>query len=144
MSKDAKVADDTLFDIDILNDSAEPSNSTQPHIIANNRDAEARVIPPHTFPEETIDLDNDDNIENDIYDNPFQDEESTTWDTNRFETNNYQPQLYPTGQRNGFFANSFNKVKNIFVFNTKPSDSGSYEMNRYNAVTCLLYTSRCV
>lgn len=135
MSKDAKVADDTLFDIDILNDSAEPSNSTQPHIIANNRDAEARVIPPHTFPEETIDLDNDDNIENDIYDNPFQDEESTTWDTNRFETNNYQPQLYPTGQRNGFFANSFNKVKNIFVFNTKPSDSGSYEMNRYNAVT---------
>lgn len=86
--------DDTLFDIDFLDDTTTHSGSRSK---VTNSHANANYIPPsHVLPEETIDLDaDDDNIENDVHENPFMSnnhDDQTSWNANRFDSDAYQPQ----------------------------------------------------
>ncbi|CCD26430.1 aminophospholipid-translocating P4-type ATPase DRS2 NDAI_0H02560 [Naumovozyma dairenensis CBS 421] len=121
--------DAALFDIDFANDSmGHPASN-----ITSTDNTESYVAAPHMFPEEVIDLNDDDDIENDIYDNPFQDQQSDTWNDNRFETSsNYQPDLFQSGKKEG----TFSKIKNAFSFKRNArSQSEGFEMNNYNAVT---------
>ena len=98
--------DDTLFDIDFLDETTSPSGS---HSKTTSSHANANYVPPvHAFPEETIDLDaDDDNIENDMRENPFMsnnDDDQTSWNANRFDSNAYQPQSLRGSKPPGVFA----------------------------------------
>ncbi|CCK70227.1 aminophospholipid-translocating P4-type ATPase DRS2 KNAG_0D04880 [Huiozyma naganishii CBS 8797] len=127
---------DTLFDVDFMdldNHDHSAASGTPLSGVFNSahRDEEVRR-PKHGLPEETIDLDADDNVENDI--NPFDDEASGDWNLDR--VNSYQPELINTRLKRGVFSRAFNGIKNTFTFKRSPtSPSQSYEMRQYNAVT---------
>ncbi|CAI6379299.1 ALI_HP2_G0000400.mRNA.1.CDS.1 [Saccharomyces cerevisiae] len=128
--------DDTLFDIDFLDDTTSHSGSRSK---VTNSHANANYIPPsHVLPEETIDLDaDDDNIENDVHENPFMSnnhDDQTSWNANRFDSDAYQPQSLRAVKPPGLFARFGNGLKNAFTFKRKKGPE-SFEMNHYNAVT---------
>ena len=128
--------DDTLFDIDFLDDATSPSGS---HSKTTRSHANTNYVPAvHVFPEETIDLDaDDDNIENDMHENPFMsnnDDDQMSWNANRFDSSAYQPQSLRAGKPPGLFTRFGNGIKNAFTFKQKKGPE-SFEMNHYNAVT---------
>lgn len=128
--------DDTLFDIDFLDDTTSHSGSRSK---VTNSHANANYIPPsHVLPEETIDLDaDDDNIENDVHENLFMSnnhDDQTSWNANRFDSDAYQPQSLRAVKPPGLFARFGNGLKNAFTFKRKKGPE-SFEMNHYNAVT---------
>ncbi|CCF60418.1 hypothetical protein KAFR_0K00630 [Kazachstania africana CBS 2517] len=109
--------EDTLFDMDLLDDTTVRNDPLQGHY--NIRDEQRDST--HVFPEEVIDL--NDNIEND--ENPFESQASNEWEHGRFD--NYNPEFMGSTRPTGFFSRLFGRGQK--------SVSQNYEMNQYNAVT---------
>lgn len=129
-------SDSALFDIDFIGE-APANSSNQGQERFNIRDENGHD---NVFYQETIDLDRDDNIENDIGTNPFAEgsnDDAYSWDNHRFGNSKHQPQLHEVGNSPSFFSRTFNKVKGTFGSKNSNDDDryGNFEMSNYNKVT---------
>lgn len=130
--------DDTLFDIDFLDDSYTPeTGGTSGHgagndaIIDTSFDA-LEGLRNGIIPQETIDLDRDsyhhDSIENDIIEDPFLDTTSAPRNSNFDLSRHHQPVKRPGG-----FRKAYNKVKTTLGLGNGEDDHyQSFEMHNYD------------
>lgn len=112
---------DTLFDIDFLED------DTQENLPLENSNMTNLV---DMYPDETIDFNRDDDIENDM-ENPFDDENDINWSKNRLGNDSLAADLVQSGRKRNVFSRIGNSIAGFFRGGSKAE---SYEMNTYNAV----------
>lgn len=135
LSPERKREDDTLFDIDFLDET--PSNGAQRQHrgrseLVGGHEASTNYV----IPQETIDLSRNDSIENDMADDPFENENSVTWNTHGIGSSRHPSQLN-TGKLNntGMFSRIFGGIRNPFSGRSRKSNPyQSFEMTDYSAV----------
>ncbi|CAR27725.1 hypothetical protein ZYGR_0N02110 [Zygosaccharomyces rouxii] len=132
--------EDVLFDVDFLSDPPTAGQQRQPQQGQETpgfliHDDSNRYNANYLFPQETIDLDRDENIENDITGNPFMDDTAATWNDDRFAESRHGSRL--GGGRNtrsggNAFTNFFANMRDRFGMNKKRYQS--FEMTDFNNV----------
>ncbi|CDH10646.1 probable phospholipid-transporting ATPase DRS2 [Zygosaccharomyces bailii ISA1307] len=125
--------DDVLFDIDFLNDPP----ATEPHGEQNTpgfliHDETNRYNANYLLPQETIDLNQDESIENDVAANPFMDDTAATWNDDFFNGASHSSRLKrnKTTRGGNFISRAFGRLRDRMGKNKKRYQS--FEMTNYN------------
>ncbi|CDF90584.1 ZYBA0S07-04434g1_1 [Zygosaccharomyces bailii CLIB 213] len=125
--------DDVLFDIDFLNDPpATESHGEQntPEFLIH--DETNRYNANYLLPQETIDLNRDESIENDVAANPFMDDTAATWNDDFFNGASHGSRLKRNKSTRGgnFISRAFGRLRDRIGKNKKRYQS--FEMTNYN------------
>lgn len=127
--------DDSLFEVDFLDET--PVNGLPRNKLnVSEADDGVNAHPQLNLTNETIDLSRDDSIENDLVDDPFGNENTFGWNSDRLGTSRDGAHLDPKiSGKPGIFSRMFSRIKGtVRPSSAKVDDYQGFEMTDYDAI----------